>query len=97
MPGGHLQPLASPDPLNPLRIHQPTCLSREGRDLAIAITAVLASKLDDVGRELLLIGTAPRDLALCRAMLSERPAGPTLGYIHRVQDVLDAGAPSRGA
>jgi hypothetical protein len=39
----------------------------------------LLGKLDNIGRQTLLVLTAARDLALRRAMLSERRAGATLG------------------
>jgi len=54
-------------------------------------------QLDQVSRERLLVTSAPRHLALCRAVLSERPAGATLGDAHHVHDVLDTGATARGA
>src|SRR5262249_290921 len=53
-----------------------TWLRCSGRDLAIAIAAVLPGKLDNIGGETLLVVTTARDLALRRAML---PAlGPTI-------------------
>src|SRR4051812_28420130 len=71
--------------------------SRKGRDLAIAVAAVLACEFDQVGREGFLVIMAPRRLALGRAVLPERLAGAALGDAHRVHDVLDTGAPTRGA
>src|SRR5215207_3325677 len=91
LPPGDLQPLASPDPLDPLVVHEPACSPQKRADLAIAIAAVLAGELDEVGRERLLVVTAPRHLALRRAMLTERPAGATLGYTQFPANVLDAG------
>src|SRR5262249_23576086 len=54
-------------------------LAQQFGDLAIAIAAVLPSKLDNIGGETLLVLTTARDLALCRAMLPERRTGATLG------------------
>ena len=70
--GGHLQPLAPPDALHPLGVHQPACLPQEGGDLAVAVAPVLARQRDDVGREPLLVVSPPQRPALRRAMLTER-------------------------
>ena len=74
----HLQPLASPDPLDPLVVDQPTSPAQQLGDLAIAVATVLPGQFDDVGGQPLLVVTAVRDLALRRAMLTERRAGATL-------------------
>jgi hypothetical protein len=66
-------------------------------DLAVAVPPVPARELDDVGRQPLFIITAPRELALRRAVLAEGRAGAALGDLQLVANVLDAGAPSRGA
>src|SRR5215813_12988107 len=77
-------------------IIQPACRSSFG-DLAIAIAAVLPGKLDNIGRETLLVVTTARDLALCRAMLPERRTGATLGDMQLRSDLLNAGTATRGA
>jgi hypothetical protein len=97
LPGGDLQPLASPDPLDPLVVDQPAGPAQQLGDLAIAVAAIPPGQLDDVGGQLLFILTAPRHLALRRAMLPERRTGPALGNRQRVSNMLDAGAPTRGA
>jgi hypothetical protein len=97
LPGGDLQPLASPDPLDPLVVDQPARPAQQLGDLAIAIAAILPSQLDDVGRQLLFVLTAPRDLALRRAMLPESRTGTALGNRQHASNVLDAGAATRGA
>jgi len=94
---GDLQPLAPPDPLDPLVVDDPARSAQQLGDLAVAVTAVLPSELDDVGGEPLLVVAAPRGLALRRAVLAERRAGATLGDPERSSDVLDAGAAPRGA
>src|SRR5262245_34065801 len=76
-----LQPLALPDTLDPLVVDCPARPAQQFGDLAIAIAAVLPSKLDNIGGETLLVLTAARDLALRRAMLPERRTGATLGDI----------------
>ena len=62
---GDLQPLASPDALDPLVVDYPARLPQQFADLAIAVAAVLPGKLDNIGRETLLVVTTARDLALC--------------------------------
>ena len=94
---GHLQPLASPDPLDPLVVDEPACVTQQSADLAIAVAAVLAGELDEVGGELLLVITALRDLALRRAVLAERRAGATLGDVQLMSNMLDTGATTRRA
>ena len=94
---GDLQPLTSPDTLDPLVVDHPARLAQELGDLAIAVAAVLPGKLDDVGGEPLLVVTAARDLALRRAMLPERRTGATLGDMQLRSDLLDAGTATRGA
>jgi hypothetical protein len=92
-----LQPLASPDTLDPLIVDCPARLTQECGDLAIAIAAVLPGKLDNIGRETLLVVTTARDLALRRAMLPERRTGATLGDTQLRSDLLNAGTATRGA
>jgi len=45
----------------------------------------------------MVILTAPRDLALRRAMLAECRTGAALGNRQRSSNMLDAGAATRGA
>jgi len=94
---GNLQPLTLPDTLDPLVVDDPARLAQELGDLAIAIAAVLPGKLDNIGGETLLVVTAARDLALCRAMLPERRTGATLGNMQLRSDLLNAGTATRGA
>jgi hypothetical protein len=92
-----LQPLASPDTLDPLVVDYPTRLAQELGDFAIAVAAVLPGKRDNVGRQMLLVVTTARDLALRRAMLPERRTGATLGDMQLRSDLLNAGTATRGA
>ena len=72
LPGRNLQPLASPDSLNPLVVDDPACRrTQQLGDLAIAVAAVLADQLDDIGDELFLIVASVRNPTLCRAMRIE--------------------------
>jgi hypothetical protein len=61
----HFQPLPSPDPLDPLIVDNPTGpRAQELCDLAVAVTAVLAGELNDVGGEALLIVSSLRNTPL---------------------------------
>jgi hypothetical protein len=46
---GDLQPLASPDPFDPLVVNQPAGPAQQLGDLAIAVAAILPGQLDNVG------------------------------------------------
>jgi hypothetical protein len=72
-------------------------LAQQRGDLAIAVAAILSDQLDDIGGQKRLIGTAPRNLALRRAMLTECRAGTALGNRQRSSNMPDAGAATRGA
>jgi hypothetical protein len=93
----NLQPLAPPDPLDPLVIDEPARVPQQRRDLAVAIAAIKTGEFNDVGRQPLFVFMAPRSLALCRAMLAERCASATLRNMQFTSDMLDAGAATRGA
>ena len=93
-----LEPLAPPDPLHPLVVDHPARgRAQQLGDLAIAVAAVPAGELDDVGGEPFLVVPAPRGLALRRAVLAKRAAHTTLGDLELSSDMLDAGAAPRGA
>src|SRR6266446_300870 len=94
---GNLQPLASPDTLDPLVVDCPARLAQQRGDLAIAVAAVLPGKLDNIGGETPLVLTNARDLALRRAMLPERRTGATLGDVQLRSHLLNAGTATRGA
>jgi hypothetical protein len=97
LPGGDFQPLASPDPLDPFVVDQPASSAQQLGDLAIAIPAVLPGQLNNVVGQPVFIVTAPRYLALRRAMLAERRTGTTLENRQRASNMLDADAATRGA
>ena len=96
--GGDLQPLSSPDPLDPLVVDDPSRRRpQQLRDLAVAVAAVLPGQFDDIGRQPLLVVTTVGRFTLRRAMLSERRTRTTLGYLEFAPNVLDHGTPARGA
>ena len=79
LPGRNLEPLASPDPLNPFVVDEPTGPAQQLSDLAIAVAAIVPGQFDEISCQPLFIITALRDLALRRAMLAERRTGAALG------------------
>jgi hypothetical protein len=91
------EPFPPPDPLDPAITDRPARLAQQGSNLPIAIAAILPSQLDHVGRQPFGILSAPRGLALCRAMLPERRTGAALEDLQMRSDMLDAGATTRGA
>ena len=51
LPGGNFQPLASPDPFDPLVVDNPArARPQQLRDLPVAGAAILVGQFDDVGR-----------------------------------------------
>ena len=95
--GGNLQPLAPPDPFDPLVVDHPSGIPQQRGNLAIAIAPILASEFNDVGREPLFIFSPGRNASLCGTMLPEHPANPALGHAHLNANVVDAGPTTRGA
>jgi hypothetical protein len=92
-----LQPLAPPDPLDPLVIDEPARITQQRGNLAITVAAVLAGQFDDISGQPFFV-VAPRwRLALRRAMLSERRAGTTLGDVKLTSDMIDANSAAGGA
>jgi hypothetical protein len=80
-----LQPLAPPDPLDPLRVHPPARPPQQGGDPAVAVPPVRARQRDDPGGEPLLLGPGLGRVALhgerCwpstrQARRSETPSRP---------------------
>src|SRR5207342_363729 len=90
--GRDFQPLASPNPLDPLVIDQPASPAQQLGNLAVAVATILPGQLDDIVCQPCCILTAPRDLALRRAMLAERGTGTPLGNRQLSSNMLDAGA-----
>ena len=95
--GWDLQTLTPPNALDALVVDEPTGRLQQCADLAVAIASVLLSQRHEIGRQRLFVVAAPRYLALCRAMLTERPTSAALGDNHRPHDVLDTGASARRA
>ena len=92
-----LQPLPSPDPLDPLHVHRPTCCAQQGRDPPIAVAPILAGERDDISGQRLFISPPARHFPLCGAMLAEHPAGQAFRNAELLPDMVDATAAAGGA
>jgi hypothetical protein len=57
-----------------LVIHLPTCISQQGRDPAIAVSAILLRQLDHIGNQAIFVRTSNRNLALRGSVLPQNPA-----------------------
>jgi hypothetical protein len=95
--GWNFQPFAPPDPFYPLIIDLPAGTPQKLRNPPIAVSAVLASKINDVGRQPFFVITATRHFALRRTMLPEHTANPALGHIQRLPDMFDTHPAARRA
>jgi hypothetical protein len=96
--GWNFKPLAPPDAFHPLVVDDPTRrASKQLRDLTIAVTAILAGKLDNVGGQPFLVIPPHGDATLRGTVLPERAANPPFGQLQFGSDVVDAGAAARGA
>ena len=93
----NLQPLASPDPRHPFGVHPPASFPQHRRDAAIPIAAVLDGERRDVGGQCRLVIGLGRLLALPGAVLAQNPAGEPLGDAVFGDNMLHAGAATRGA
>lgn len=97
LPVRHLQPLPPPDAFDPLDVHDPASLVQHRSDATIAIAAILESERRDVGGQRCFVIRGLGDLALRRTMLTENPAGPSLGHAQFLDDMIHAGAAAGGA
>jgi len=94
---GHLQPLATPDALNPILAHAPACDPQQGGDPSIAVTTIFGSEGDDGSRQCILIGPHRRNIALRPAVLADDAAGVTLRETLLLADANHRPPPSLGA
>jgi hypothetical protein len=67
---GDFQPLTTPDPLDALLVYRPSCTTKQHRDPAISIAAILAGKRDDVGSQCRFVIGCRWDPALRGTMLT---------------------------
>ena len=93
----NLQPLAPPDPFDTFVIDEPARVSQQRGNLAIAVAAILAGKLNNIGAQTLFAVSPRWHLALRRTMLPERRTGAALRDVKLTPDMIDANATARGA
>ena len=69
---------------------QPAGLTKQGRDTAITVPAILTSQFDHVGNEVVFVRTALRDTTLRRPVLTEHATGPSFRHAKPFADMIDA-------
>ena len=89
MLAGDLQPLATPDALNPVLAHLPPgCLQQRG-DAAVAIAPVIGRQSNDGPGQPFLVGRHGGHVALRAAVLTDDPAGVTFRETVLLPDAVD--------
>jgi hypothetical protein len=92
-----LQPLTSPDPLDPLVIYPPALAAQQRSDPPVAVATVGSGQTHDRIRQSLLVVGDDRAIALRRAGLAERPADTTFADVELLPDSFDTAPAPRGA
>ena len=77
MSAGNLQPLATPDPLNPVFADLPSGRLQQRGDTEVALAPVLGCQGNDGLGQLILVRQHGRHVALRAAVLTDDPAGVT--------------------
>jgi len=93
----NLEPLPSPDSLDPLDVHRPASPLQQRRDTAVAIAAILGGQRDDIGGQGRLIIRRRGNLALRGAVLPENPARKALRDSILGDHPVHAGTATSGA
>ena len=94
---GNLQPLPPPDPLDTLEVHHPACRAQQRRDPAIAVTAILHGKRNDVGGQSRFV-IAWSSGSCAASSDAGREPGRQSARTHRAwHHMLDAGTTTGGA
>ena len=94
---GDFQPFPPPQPFDALVVDQPAGLTKQGRDTAITVPAILTSQFDHVGNEAVFVRTALRDTTLRRPVLTEHATGPSFRHAKPFVNVIDAVTTTGGA
>jgi hypothetical protein len=93
----NLQPLTTPQALDPLVVHLPSGISQHGGDPAIAVTTIMPGHLYYVLNQLFFVITALRHIAMRRTMLLQYTTGPALRDAELMPNQVDAGPATCGA
>ena len=94
---GNLQPLTTPQALDPLVVQLPACLSQHRRDPSIPVTAVLPGQFNHVPDQEVLVISRLRNITVCRTMLSQDTTGTAFRYCELAPHQINAVAPPCGA
>ncbi len=94
---GHFEPLTSPQALDTLVVHQPTCIPQQSRNPTIAVSTILAGQLDYVCNQTILVSSANGQTSLCGSMLPQDTTNPSFRHPDVTTDVVDASTTTRGA
>ena len=92
-----LQPLPSPDPLDPLGVHRPAGMAQQGRDPPVAVATVGLGQFDDVGGQRRLVIAPSGGLALGGPVLAQSRAGPPFRNLQFRSDLVHTGPATGGA
>lgn len=89
MSAGDLQPLATPDALNPILAHLPAvCLQQRG-DAGVAVAPILGRQGNDGSGQPILVGRQGGHVALRTPVLTDDPAGVTFREAVLCSDTVD--------
>ena len=94
---GNLQPLTTPQALDPLVVQLPACLSQHRRNPSIPVTAVLPGQFNHVPDQEVLVISRLRNITVCRTMLSQDTTGTAFRYCELAPHQINAVAPPCGA
>ena len=90
------QALPAPDAAHPVRANVPACISKQGRDPAVAVTAILRSKRNDGAGEAIFVSTNSGDVSLRSPRLADDAAGPAFRETISFPDTVDRLPPPVG-
>lgn len=88
----NLEPLTSPDALDPFQANRPAILLKQPVDAPVSISPKPGSQINDRPCQNIFISPAAWRLALRRSMLSEHRTGTALGHIQFPYNMIDAAA-----
>src|SRR4051794_37784321 len=94
---GHLEPLATPDALNPVLAHTPACDLQQSGDATVAIAPILRGKGHDGSGECIFVSPHRGHVALGPTGLADQAAGVALREAVLVTDALHGLTASLGA
>jgi hypothetical protein len=94
---GNLQPLATPDALDPFMVHRPSLGAEKCRYPTITVPAVLPGQTDDVAGQCLFIGRDDQLTALRRSRLTKISTGTPFRETKLLADTDNASTATLGA